>query len=70
MTIEDQIADEVLYGGPHPKVGNALQPDLARVLRERIAMAIRKDRERSARILTMAPLDMSLEQLAHLILER
>jgi len=68
MTAEDQIADEVLYSGP--KIGHAIQPDLAQVLRERIATAIRKDRERSSRILTMAPLDMSLEQLAHLILER
>jgi len=66
MKIEDQIAQGVLDGDW--KGGYEIPPIVAKELGRRIAAAIRKDRERAARIVTMAPLDMSLEQLAILIL--
>ena len=62
MTIEEQIADEILKEGRMTGTEEAVQ-----WMRLAIAKAIRKDRERAARIVLMAPLDMSLEQLAVLI---
>jgi len=66
MTIEEQIADEVL-NGPWKKRGYEIASRVELELRQRISDAIHHDRERAARILEMAPLDMSLEQLAVLI---
>lgn len=66
MTIEDQIADDVL-NGDNCKIGAQIPEPILEQLKERIAKAIRSDRARAARIVEMAPLDMSLEQLAVLI---
>jgi hypothetical protein len=64
MKIEDQIAEEVV------KEGRLVGPkDCLDRMKAAIASAIRKDRERAARIVLMAPLDMSYEQLAVLIRE-
>lgn len=68
MKIEDQIANDVMYGDKC-NLGYEMPTRTAMLLGPRIAAAIRKERERAARIVEMAPLDMSLEQLATLIRE-
>ncbi len=64
MKIEDQIAEEIV------KESGLVGPEeVLEKMKSCIASAIRKDRERAARIVEMAPLEMSLEQLAVLIRE-
>ena len=66
MTIEEQLAEELLRD--LDKRGYGITFDGRRVeLRRAIEDLVRRERSRASRIVTGAPLDMSLEQLGLLI---